>query len=104
MRDCFGMRRGVADLRLGLGKLLDSRELSDLTYVVEGRSLRAHQVVLSMFQANFASEWTEVEPGSACEVVVPRVSYAGFKSMMEWMYCDRTDFSVEVCGLSVGGA
>eukprot|EP00658_Telonema_sp_P-2_P032046 TRINITY_DN23832_c0_g2_i7.p1 TRINITY_DN23832_c0_g2~~TRINITY_DN23832_c0_g2_i7.p1 ORF type:complete len:1200 (+),score=235.75 TRINITY_DN23832_c0_g2_i7:161-3760(+) len=86
---------GVSEMRRGLGRLFDSEAHSDVQYLVEGKRLWAHRAVLSMFESGLSADWDGHEPGSTCELVVPRTSYKVFRGMLEWIYCDRTEFDSE---------
>ena len=86
-----------------------NESVSDVVFVVEGQRLPALKVLLSIkskvFRAMFSGHFKESEVE---EVVIEDTTYEAFKSLIQFLYCDRlvlkddNDFKLieEVCRLS----
>ena len=70
-----------------LYKFVNQKEFADITFIVEGRPVYAHKIVLCLmserFRAMFRSGFREMQER---EIVIPDVSYATFMLMMEYLY------------------
>lgn len=80
-----------------LKDLCNSEELSDVTFIVEGKRLFAHKVVLSLssevYRAMFLrNKFREKEVGT--EIKVPDCTYEVFLSILEYMYTGTIDLSL----------
>ena len=69
----------------------NDEEFSDVTFVVEGRLVYGHRLVLTIasdcFRAMFTTGFRESEAGA--EIQIPDCSYEAFLSMMEYIYTGR---------------
>jgi hypothetical protein len=70
----------------------NDEEFSDVTFLVEGREVHGHKLVLSTvsdcFRAMFCGQFKE--SGSECtQIEIPNCSYSSFIAMMEYIYTGR---------------
>lgn len=74
-----------------LRHFLNDDEFSDVTFVVEGRRVFGHKLVLSIvsdcFRAMFTTGFRESEANA--EIEIPDSSYDAFMAMMEYIYTGR---------------
>ena len=80
-----------------LRDLCNSQKLSDVTFIVEGKKIYAHKIVLSLasevYRAMFLrNEFREKEVGT--EIEIPNCSYGVFLAVMEYMYTGEVDLSL----------
>ena len=70
---------------------MNDDEFSDVTFVVEGRRVFGHKLVLSIvsdcFRAMFTTGFRESEANA--EIEIPDSSYDAFMAMMEYIYTGR---------------
>jgi leucine-zipper-like transcriptional regulator 1 len=79
----------ISDFRL----LVNNDTLSDVTFVVEGRSVYAHKLMLmrcSYFEALFLGQMREAQMST---IPIDEVRYEIFLSILEYLYTDELDFS-----------
>lgn len=84
-----------------LHKFLNQKEFADITFIVEGRPVYAHKIVLCLmserFRAMFRSGFREMQER---EIVIPDVSYSTFMLMMEYLYSgEPPEISVTQAGV-----
>lgn len=74
-----------------LRHFLNDQEFSDVTFVVEGKQVYGHKLVLSIvsdcFRAMFTTGFRESETNA--EIEIPDCSYNAFLAMMEYIYTGR---------------
>ena len=74
-----------------LRHFFNDEDFSDVTFVVEGRRVYGHKMVLSIvsdcFRAMFTTGFRESEAGA--EIEIPDCSYDAFTTMMEYIYTGR---------------
>ena len=74
-----------------LRHFLNADEFSDVTFVVEGRRLYGHKLILSIvsdcFRAMFTAGFRESEENA--EIEIPDCSYEAFAAMMEYIYTGK---------------
>ncbi|RLN05386.1 BTB/POZ and MATH domain-containing protein 1-like [Panicum miliaceum] len=79
-----------SDLSGHLGRMLEEKEGSDVTFDVEGEAVAAHKIVLAMrspvFKAQFYGPATEKKMG--CVVTVEDVRPAVFRALLRFIYTD----------------
>jgi len=81
----------VSDLR----SFLDDQKLSDVTFVVEGKEVYAHKLLCmrcSYFRAMFEGQMREAQQKT---IKIPGVSHRVFKALLEYLYTDEVDISLE---------
>ena len=70
----------------------DNEEFSDVIFLVEGRRVFGHKMILSIvsdcFRAMFTTGFRESETGA--EIEIPDCSYNGFMDMMNYIYTGQT--------------
>jgi len=75
-----------------LRHFFNDQEFSDVTFIVEGRKIYGHRMVLSLvsdcFRAMFTNGFKESVSGS--EIPIPYCSYNAFLAMMEYIYTGET--------------
>ena len=81
-----------------LKDLCNNKELSDVAFIVEGKKIYAHKIVLSLtsevYRAMFLrNEFREKEAGA--EIEIPNCSYNVFLSIMEYIYTGEVDLSLK---------
>ncbi|KAL7530787.1 hypothetical protein ACHAXR_004851 [Thalassiosira sp. AJA248-18] len=78
-------------------EMVNDEEYSDVTFVVEGRSVYALRAVLAKrcehFAAMFRSGMRECEEGA--EIPIPNMSYAVFLLILEYLYTDSVKIDLE---------
>ena len=84
----------------------NDEEFSDVTFLVEGRKVFGHKLVLSTvsdcFRAMFMTGFRE--SGSAkTEIEIPNCSYNSFVKMMEYIYTGRAPHNIDVYSGSGSG-
>mmetsp|Transcript_16882 Transcript_16882/g.24790 ORF Transcript_16882/g.24790 Transcript_16882/m.24790 type:complete len:555 (+) Transcript_16882:83-1747(+) len=79
-----------------LSTLCDNKELSDVTFLVEGKEISAHKLVLVLaskfYRAMFTSEFREKE--DATTITVPNCTYEAFLTIMQHVYGVEIDLTV----------
>jgi hypothetical protein len=74
-----------------LRHFFNDEEFSDVTFVVQGRKVYGHKMVLSIvsdcFRAMFTAGFRESE---ALEIQIPDCSYSAFLAVMEYIYTGQT--------------
>ncbi|CAM9480590.1 unnamed protein product [Choristocarpus tenellus] len=82
----------LGDLR----SLLDNSDLSDVTFMVQGSPVHAHKAILAVrcqhFHAMFTSGMRECHEG---QVIIPNIRLPIFKALLEYIYVDSVDVSLE---------
>lgn len=79
----------ISDFRL----LVDNDTLSDVTFIVEGRSVYAHKLMLmrcSYFEALFLGQMREAQMST---IHIDEVRYEIFLSILEYLYTDELDLT-----------
>lgn len=66
--------------------LLDQSHLTDVTLSAEGRTIRAHRVVLSACSTFFSELFRTLEPLFHPVIIVPGASFAAVVSLLTFMY------------------
>ena len=82
----------IGDLR----QLVNSELLSDVTFLVEGRQVLAHKVLClrcTYFKALLTGEMAEARQR---EVVINDVRHPIFLALLEYLYTDNVDISLEI--------
>lgn len=77
----------LSSFQTNLIRFKDSQAFSDVTFIVEGKVVHAHRLVLSLmsehFRAMFMSGFKEKFQR---EILIPHISYQAFMLMLEFMY------------------
>jgi len=77
-------------LSRSLGQFYNDEEFSDVEFIVEGRSIHAHRVILSMlserFRAMFSSGFLE---STQKQIRLDDIRYTTFMSMLEYLYTGK---------------
>ena len=93
-RGSRGLRSTLAD---DFHSVVDDPDFSDVRFVVEGRVVHAHRVVLAArcehFQAMFKSGMRET---TAKEIVIPNVKHTAFLALLRYLYSDVVTADAEV--------
>eukprot|EP00742_Colponemidia_sp_Colp-10_P003006 GILJ01003208.1.p1 GENE.GILJ01003208.1~~GILJ01003208.1.p1 ORF type:complete len:537 (+),score=47.89 GILJ01003208.1:88-1698(+) len=83
-------------LRQGLHAYLNNPDFSDITFLVEGRPLYAHKVILSVLSERLRAMFSSGMKESRCpEIVIPDVRYSVFYCMCHFLYTGEVQFSFE---------
>ncbi|OXA54820.1 RCC1 and BTB domain-containing protein 1 [Folsomia candida] len=81
-------------VEVDIANLWGSKENSDVTFSVEGKTISAHKLVLTArseyFAKMFSNEWKEMK-GSSIEIKDTR--YEIFEALLFYIYCDKVTFS-----------
>ncbi|KAK1945014.1 RCC1 and BTB domain-containing protein 2 [Phytophthora citrophthora] len=82
--------KGSGTLSQDLRKMLNNSTRSDVTFVVEGRSLFAHSCIL-VARCEPLEKMLDgrMKDGSQSEIVIPEYSYDIFAALMEFLYTDQ---------------
>jgi len=91
--ECYGIPSST--LAQDLRSLVNNELFSDVTFIVEGKKVFAHKLLLcrnSYFLAMFSSQMME---GSSREIQIPDVSYASFLCVLRYLYTDQADLSLD---------
>jgi leucine-zipper-like transcriptional regulator 1 len=78
-------------LQEDLKNLVNSDVISDVTFIVEGRPIRAHRVLClrsPFFRNMLTGEYLE---SRASEIVIPDISYETFLLVLSYIYCDSIE-------------
>eukprot|EP00752_Nemacystus_decipiens_P017544 g15723.t1 len=82
----------MSDIR----SLLDNQDLSDVTFVVEGTPVYAHKALLAARCPHFRAMFTSgMRESHEQEVVIPHVRLPIFKILLEYIYADSVEVSLE---------
>ena len=75
-------------LQASLGQFVDTEDFSDVTFLVEGRRVHAHRLVLSLLSERFRAMFAPggFREASQKEVVMDDVSHASFLLMLRYLY------------------
>ncbi|KAF8691993.1 hypothetical protein HU200_039938 [Digitaria exilis] len=84
-----------SDLSVHLGRLLEEKEGSDVTFDVQGESISAHKIVLAMWSPVFKAKFygSEMEDSTG-RIAVDDVRPAVFRALLHFIY---TDSLPELC-------
>mmetsp|Transcript_17787 Transcript_17787/g.30052 ORF Transcript_17787/g.30052 Transcript_17787/m.30052 type:complete len:674 (-) Transcript_17787:356-2377(-) len=87
-----------------LKHFFNDEEFSDVTFLVEGREVHGHKLILSTvsdcFRAMFMTGFKE--SGSGCtQIEIPNCTYSSFLTMMEYIYTGRVP-ELDVSSTEVG--
>jgi len=86
------------------GKLLNSQELSDITFQVEGKPIYAHKTILAARSEHFkAMFFGGLKESKENEVTLPDVQYEIFLDILKYIYTDEgclssPDRAIEIIG------
>ncbi|CAM9993033.1 unnamed protein product, partial [Heterosigma akashiwo] len=74
-------------LRTGLGQYVNSEEFADVKFIVEGRAIYGHKVILSLLSERFRAMFSDgfIE-SSKKEVTIHDYSYEVFSMMIAYLY------------------
>ncbi|RLN86341.1 hypothetical protein BBJ28_00007462 [Nothophytophthora sp. Chile5] len=88
-------------LRLALARFVDCDEFADISFLVEGRVVFAHKLILSALSARFRGMFSSgfVE-SRAAQIAVPDVRYEVFLRLLEYLYTGRVETHDDVFALS----
>jgi RCC1 and BTB domain-containing protein len=71
------------------GQVVNTPEFSDVKFVVEGRIIHAHKVILASRCQHFNAMFTSgMREAFADEIKIPNVKYATFLALMNYLYSD----------------
>lgn len=77
----------------------NNEEFSDVTFLVEGRKVFGHKLVLSTvsdcFQAMFMAGFRESGPNNT-EIHIPNCSYSSFVAMMKYIYTGQSPQDIDI--------
>lgn len=80
--------------------LLDQSHLTDVTLSAEGRTVRAHRVVLSACSTFFLDLFQTVEPPSHPIIVLPGASFGTMVALLTFMYSGEVNvYEEQIAGL-----
>lgn len=80
--------------------LLDQSLLTDVTLSAEGRTVRAHRVVLSACSTFFGELFRTLEPPFHPVIVLPGASFGGMVALLTFMYSGEVNvFEEQIPGL-----
>lgn len=91
-------------VRQVMSEFLNKEQFSDVTFIVEGRRLHAHRILLILVSDYFRNEFAcgmreSFEP----EIVIEGISYATFSGLLEFLYTGKLEVaethSTDVCFL-----
>ncbi|CAG9318876.1 unnamed protein product [Blepharisma stoltei] len=90
------------DLRLHIRSLFNNPSFSDIKFIVEGRAIYAHKVIITMlsepFQGMFASGMRETREGS---IEIKDISYRTFLILLKYLYTGEVEISAGTEGQSL---
>lgn len=89
------INRLQASLLSSLPLLLDQSHLTDVTISAEGRTVRAHRVVLSACSTFFSDLFRTLEPPYHPVIVLPGASFNALVSLLSFMYSGEVNVSEE---------
>jgi N-acetylneuraminic acid mutarotase len=97
-------REAASALLHNLRRLVNSSLFSDVTFVVEGRRIAAHKVMLAAQSEHFRAMLTNgMRETSAQEIEIPDWSYNCYVSMIEFLYTGTiSDFSSSLASELLG--
>lgn len=75
--------------------LLDQSHLTDVTISAEGRTVRAHRVVLSACSTFFCDLFRTLEPPYHPVIVLPGASFSALVALLSFMYSGEVNVSEE---------
>lgn len=75
-----------SSLLTSLPLLLDQSHLTDVTLSAEGRTVRAHRVVLSACSSFFSELFRTMEPPFHPVIVIPGASFGAVVALLTFMY------------------
>lgn len=80
----------LESLTQNLRSYVDSREFSDVTFVVEGRPIYGHRIILCMASERFRAMFSDgFRESREKEIIIPDRSHLVFSAMMEYLYTGR---------------
>ena len=86
----------------GMQKMVNQRQFSDITFIVEGRPFYGHKVIISQLSEKLvamfghgssALEAQGFKESSQNEIVIQNVSYLVFEAIMSYLYSGHFDLS-----------
>lgn len=84
-----------SSLLSSLPLLLDQSHLTDVTISAEGRTVRAHRVVLSACSTFFCDLFRTLEPPYHPVIVLPGASFSALVALLSFMYSGEVNVSEE---------
>lgn len=81
-------------VRRVMSEYLDNRQFSDVTFVVEGKKLFAHRILLTVFSDYFRRALASgMRESFEDEMVIENISYDTFYSLLEFLYTGKLHLS-----------
>lgn len=77
-------------------EMVDEEKYSDVTFIVEGKHVYAHRIILAKRCEHFCAMFSSgMRESVEREIRIPNISYAVFLMLMEYIYTDSVRISVE---------
>merc|ERR1719161_1830926 len=78
-----------------LGEMLEARSFTDVTFVVEGREIAAHRVLLALFSDHFRAMFSAgMRESFENRVPIQGVPYDAFRALLSFLYSGQLEDSV----------
>ncbi len=86
-----------------LKNLVNNPDFCDVVFILEDKPLYAHRALLSARCPKFQQMFNTMKDARP-EIQIPNIRYATFLGMMQFLYTDSVDISLELCLELLGAA